>query len=308
MLPTSPALQVGHATSSVEGKSNLVLLGDILPAPGPQVLKQAALPHELGDQEDLTLHGASLAFLNDKAEQPYQILMLQRPEGFRWTPLKGKINTHVMTFASPRKFWAATDESLISSFTATFCPLWLYNTSLTAQDEALKPMKAQPTCIAQASHPQTPLCQSSPAASHPPSWLSSHPDQIYYFQHFFDFHSLALPVQRQTCQQSRRCCFLLLGEELQGKCTIHPRPLDSAEIQCCECFLIMWKCSNAKVTGIHYSVFNLSESSPTSTSWLRLSKYSSSSMVIFSSCKDIFSIFSSKRHRGGHDMLHAMLE
>ena len=31
--------------------------------------------------------------------------------------------THVMTFASPRKFWAATDESLISSFTATFCPL-----------------------------------------------------------------------------------------------------------------------------------------------------------------------------------------
>ena len=144
-------------------------------------------------------------------------------------------------------------------------------------------MKAQPTCIAQASHPQTPLCQSSPAASHPPSWLSSHPDQIYYFQHFFDFHSLALPVQRQTCQQSRRCCFLLLGEELQGKCTIHPRPLDSAEIQCCECFLIMWKCSNAKVTGIHYSVFNLSESSPTSTSWLRLSKYSSSSIVIFSS-------------------------
>ena len=83
MLATSPALQVGHATSSVEGESNLVLLGDILPAPGPQVLKQAALPHELGDQEDLTLHGASLAFLNDQAEQPYQILMLQRPEGFR---------------------------------------------------------------------------------------------------------------------------------------------------------------------------------------------------------------------------------
>ena len=30
-----------------------------------------------------------------------------------------------MTFASPRKFWVATDESFISSFTATFCPLGL---------------------------------------------------------------------------------------------------------------------------------------------------------------------------------------
>ena len=33
--------------------------------------------------------------------------------------------TYVMTFASPRKFWVAADESFISSFTATFWPLGL---------------------------------------------------------------------------------------------------------------------------------------------------------------------------------------
>ena len=44
---------------------------------------------------------------------------------------------------------------------------------------------------------------------------------------------------------------------------------------------------------------------PTSTSWVRLSKYSSSSMVIFSSCTDIFSIFWSKR-QWGQNKFHAM--
>ena len=79
MLANSPALEVGHTTSSVKGKANLVLFGDILPPPRPQVLQQPPFSHELGDQEDLALHRASLSFLDHKAQQSYKVLVLQGP-------------------------------------------------------------------------------------------------------------------------------------------------------------------------------------------------------------------------------------
>ena len=68
LLVDSPALKVSHTTGSVKGKANLIFLGDILPAPRPQVLQKAALPHELRDQEDLVLHSASFSFFNYKAQ------------------------------------------------------------------------------------------------------------------------------------------------------------------------------------------------------------------------------------------------
>ena len=122
----SPALEVGHTTSGIKGKANLVLFGDVLPPPRPQVLQQTPLPHELRDQEDLALHSAPLPLLDHEAQQSYEVLVLQGPlrmlNQLQKLPVIER-NTHVMTFASPRKFWAAADESLISSFTATFCPL-----------------------------------------------------------------------------------------------------------------------------------------------------------------------------------------
>ena len=92
-ISNSPALEVGHTTSGVEGKANLVLFGDILPPPRPQVLQQTPLPHELGDQEDLAFHSASLSFLNHKAQQSNKVLVLQGPLRM-WNQLQSAIERY----------------------------------------------------------------------------------------------------------------------------------------------------------------------------------------------------------------------
>ena len=179
-----PALKVSHATSSVKGKTNLVLLGDILPAPRPQVLEQAALPHELRHQEYLALHSSPLPFLDYKAKQSYKVLVLQRPlrisNQLQALLAPGRYSRH--DFCLSKKVLGSNGGVFDQLFHSHLLPprIGQHITMSTSfkSDQIDMTENLNITYIGQAWHLQTPPCQSFPAKSHPPSWSSSPPDHI----------------------------------------------------------------------------------------------------------------------------------
>jgi len=56
---------------SLLSKVDLVLFGDVLSAPGPEIVDQTAFAHVLGDQTDVLV-------VDDQAEHLHQILVPQR--------------------------------------------------------------------------------------------------------------------------------------------------------------------------------------------------------------------------------------
>ncbi len=88
--------------SNLLGKTDLVLLGDVLSAPGAEVLEQGAPAHELRHQEYLA---PPVLVLNDQAQQAHQVLVLQRPAriNFSDAPVLNTVGTYI--FIVLLRYW-----------------------------------------------------------------------------------------------------------------------------------------------------------------------------------------------------------